>query len=79
MEYDRPSEFVMDDEPTLGPGVKMAMARYKQKDRNMEEITGIAVCDGTTKNSKIVRFMYTMRSPWMETLFKWVAIPYERR
>ena len=34
--YDRPSEFVMEDGPTLGPGVKVAKARYKPQDRAME-------------------------------------------
>ena len=61
--YDRPSEFVMDDSPTLGPGVKVSKARYKPHDRTIEKITGIAVREyGNAKHSKVVRFMCSMRS-----------------
>ena len=77
--YDRASEFVMEDGPILGPGVKVVKSKYKPKDRTNEDLTAIAVREnGAVKHSKIVRFMYSMRAPWVETLFKWVAIPYER-
>ena len=69
--YDRPSGFVMDDGPTLEPGAKVEKARYKPQDRTMEKITGITVREyGNAKHSKVVRFMYSMRSPWLEALFK---------
>ena len=77
--YDRASEFVMEDGPILGPGVKAAKSKYKPQDRSTEDLTAIAIREyGTAKHSKIVRFMYSMRAPWVETLFKWVVIPYER-
>ena len=77
--FDRPNRFVVEDGPTLGPGVSVAKSFYKPKDRGREELTAIAVREyGNAKHSKIIRFMYSMRSPWPESLFTWVAIPYER-
>ena len=64
MAYERPSEFVMEDGATLGTGVKVAKSQYKTQERAIQEMTAIAVRDyGTAKRGKIVRFMYSMRSP----------------
>lgn len=74
--HDRRRAFVINDEAQLGPAVFAASKALKTTGVGQRRVTAVAVREhGTSKFSKVLRFMYALPSSVSAELDKWVAVP----